>query len=136
MVRIYVPNEGLRKEVWHTLLFHVNICRIVFTNNVRFSHVAPSPRVSTDALSSIEMQEPGPLPEVVFSGSKSILLVEPSGENQTLIDVPSSENRACVVIKHMPNLSISRLHTIFVVLIYIDIILFYSGHDIARKREM
>lgn len=59
-----------------------------------FLHVAALPSNSKDAVSNIDEQEPGPLPEVAFPGSKSMLLEEPAVESQTVIDVPSFENRA------------------------------------------
>lgn len=49
-------------------------------------------------MSNIEVHEPGPLPDVALPGSKSMLLGEPSEENRRVIDVPSSENWAWIVI--------------------------------------
>lgn len=62
-----------------------------------FSHVAPLPSDFTEVVSNIDEHEPGPLPDVVFPASKSLLLELPEAENHTVIDVPSSENRACRV---------------------------------------
>ena len=61
-------------------------------------HVATRPSNSTEAVSSIEEHEPGPLPDVALLGSNSPLLEEPSEENRKVIDVPSSENWAWIMI--------------------------------------
>lgn len=59
------------------------------------SHVAPLPSISTEAMSSIDVQAPGPVPDVEFAASRSPQLGEPSEEKLSLITVPSSENWAC-----------------------------------------
>lgn len=59
------------------------------------SHVAPVPSVSTETVSSIDVQAPGPVPDVEFVASKSLELGESSEENLSVITVPSSENWAC-----------------------------------------
>lgn len=69
-------------------MYHPNIVR--FPN----SHVAPLPSVFTEAVSSIDVQAPGPVPDVEFVASKSPQLGEPSEEKLSVITVPSSENWA------------------------------------------
>lgn len=59
-------------------------------------HVAKGPSRFMEPVSNIQEHEPGPLPDVTLPGSKSLLLEEPSAENDTVIDVPSSENRAWI----------------------------------------
>lgn len=62
------------------------------------SHATPLPSDSREAVSIIDVQGPGPLHEVALSASKSPLLRDPSGAKRIVIDVPSSEKWACIII--------------------------------------
>lgn len=61
---------------------------------VTHSHAASSPTTEAVLASIRASQGPGPLPESGLLALSSPLLAEPSGENETLIEDPSSENLA------------------------------------------
>lgn len=88
-ITTYTMNTYIRSELLSAVRFFFLVAATA--GDV---HVAPSPRGGMDEALSSTPQDPGPLPNPRSSGSNKPLLAEPSRENATTTDAPSSANCA------------------------------------------